>query len=118
MTDAEILIDLSREYYRAMLAADRDSLRRLFDPRASIIGQWQGGFRFDPVEKSIVGTGEAATGDGPFESRVEALTIAGDIAIVAVRNYCYRAWFTDYLSFAKDAGTWRIVAKTYHVHGE
>ena len=88
----------------------------MFDSRASVIGHWEGSLAFDSLDDFIESTVDAATGDGPFECRIDNLVAVGDTAVVTVGGYCYGVWFTDHLSMLKVDGTWRIVAKTYYAH--
>ena len=110
------LIALTNAYFQAMLDADEAALRRIFDPRASIIGHEGGAYDFASLDEFIATTPDARTGDRPFDCRIEGLTTVGDIAVVTVGNYCYGEWFTDHLSMMKVDGSWRIVAKTYYIH--
>ena len=112
------VIALADDYFKAMLDADEAALRRIFDPRASVIGHEDGKFDFASLDAFIASTSDAKTGDKPFDCRVEGLTTVGDIAVVTVGNYCYGTWFTDHLSMLKVDGSWRIVAKTYYAHPE
>ena len=116
LDDTDAVIALAARYFHAMVDADEEAIREIFDPRASIIGEWEGGLAFASVDKFVSGLGDAKTGDKPFEYRIENVTMVGDTAVVTVGNYCYGYWFTDHLSMMNVDGNWRIVAKTYYAH--
>ena len=114
--EADSVMSLAGDYVTAMLDADGERLRRLFDPRASVIGHADGVFDFSSLEDFIATTGDAKSGDGPFDYRIENLVLVGDTAVVTASNYCYGQWYTDHLSMLKVDGAWRIVAKTFYAH--
>lgn len=116
--EADDVVRVASDYYAAMVNADGDELRRVFHPKASIIGNFGGALEFAGLEDFIAGTGDAKTGDGPFETRLDGLTLLGDTANVTFSGYSYGAWITDHLSMLKIDGRWRIVAKTYYAHTE
>ena len=116
--EADAVISLASDYYAAMVDADVDGLRRVFHPKASIIGNFGGALEFVGLEEFIAGTGDAKTGDCPFETRLNGLTFLGDTAVVTISGYSYGAWITDHLSMLNIDGRWQIVAKTYYAHTE
>ena len=114
--EADAVIAVAEEYFKAMLYADEATLRRLFHPQASEIGNYDGRFEFGSLDDFIAGTSDAKTGDKPFDCCVDGLVLVGDTAVITFSNYCYGTWFTDHLSMIKIDGNWRIVAKTYYAH--
>ena len=114
--EADAVIALTSDYVTAMLDADEVAIRRIFDPRASVIGHDDGEFQFANLDVFASGLADAKTGDQPFDYRIEGLTLVGDTAVVTVGNYCYGSWYTDHLSMLRVDGAWRIVAKTYYAH--
>ena len=114
--EADAVIAVAGNYFRAMVDADEQELRRVFHPNASVIGHFGGKLEFASVDEFIKGTPHAKTGDKPFDYRVEGVVLEGDTAVVTVGNYCYARWFTDHLSMLKIDGRWQIVAKTFYVH--
>ena len=114
--EADAVIAVAGNYFRAMVDADEQELRRVFHPNASVIGHFGGKLEFAGVDEFIKGTPHAKTGDKPFDYRVEGVVLEGDTAVVTVGNYCYARWFTDHLSMLKIDGSWKIVAKTFYVH--
>ena len=116
--EADEAIKLATDYYAAMINSDADELRRVFHAKASIIGNFGGELEYIGLEEFISGTGDAKTGDGPFETRLDGLTLLGDTAVVTISGYSYGAWITDHLSMLKIRDQWQIVAKTYFAHPE
>jgi hypothetical protein len=110
------VIDLATDYYAAMVNSNGNELRRVFHSKASIIGNFGAELEYIGLEEFIGGTGDAKTGDGLFESRLDGLTLLGDTAVVTISGYSYGAWITDHLSMLKIEGRWQIVAKTYYAH--
>jgi hypothetical protein len=114
--EADEVVAVAGTYYTAMVDSDAAELRRVFHPRASVIGNFDGALEFTDLDGFIAGTAEAKTGAGPFEYRVEGLVLVGDTAVITVGGYCYATWFTDHLSMIKIDGAWRIVAKAFYAH--
>ena len=114
--EADAVIALAGDYFKAMVDADAPELRRVFHPKASVIGHFGKSLEFMSVDEFIASTPDAKTGDGPFDYRVEGVVLEGDTAVVTVGNYCYGRWFTDHLSMLRIDGAWQIVAKTFYVH--
>ena len=114
--DADAVIAVAGAYYKAMVDADEAELRRLFHPRASVIGHFGGALEFAGLDDFIAGTADAKTGDKPFDYRVEGLVLVGDTAVITLGGYCYGTWFTDHLSLVLADGNWRIVAKTFYAY--
>jgi len=114
--EADDVIAVAGRYFTAMVDADEAELRRVFHPRASVIGHFDGALEFADLDGFIASTADARSGDGPFEYRVDGLVLVGDTAVITVAGYCYATWFTDHLSMIKIDGDWRIVAKLFYAH--
>lgn len=114
--ETDQVIKLASDYYTAMVDADGEGLRRVFHPKASIIGNFAGALEYVGLEEFIAGSGDAKTGEGPFETHLDGLTLLGDTAVVTISGYSYGAWITDHLSMVKIDGRWQIVAKTFFAH--
>lgn len=113
--DMAVLPDLAVSYYSAMVAGDEGTLRRLFDPRAIIVGNYEGAFLWQDLEAFIEEARGLAGQHGKEECRVESLRVDADIATVAVRGRYTGLWFVDHLSFVRVGSVWKIVGKTFHV---
>ena len=116
--ETEAVIQIAADYYIAMVEGDGDTLRRVFHPRATVIGHVDGALEYTDLEEFIASTPDAKAGDGPFDYKVENLVIVDDTAVVSVGGYSYGRWFTDHLSMVKIEGRWQIVCKTFRCFPE
>ena len=116
MDEADATIAVAGDYFKAMVDADEAGLRRVFHPKASVIGHFDGELEFAGLDDFIASTPQAKTGNKPFDYRVDGIVLVGDTAVITVGGYCYGRWFTDHLSMLKVDGAWRIVAKTFYAH--
>lgn len=114
--EGDDVIAVAGAYYTAMVDGDEAELKRVFHPKASVVGNFDGELEFASLDEFIAGTADAKTGNKPFDYRVDGLTLVGDTAVVTVSGYCYGTWFTDHLSMIRLQGSWRIVAKTFYAH--
>ena len=114
--ETEAVVAVGERYYLAMVEADGAVLRAVFHPKASIIGHFDGALEFSSLEEFIATTPDAKTGAGPFDYRVDGLTLLGDTAVLTLGGYSYACWITDHLSLLKIDGNWQIVAKTFFAH--
>ncbi len=116
LDEADAVVAVAGDYFTAMVDADEAGLRRVFHPKASIIGHFDGALEFSGLDDFIKATPHAKTGDKPFDYRVDGLVLEGDTAVITVGGYCFGRWFTDHLSMLRIDGTWCIVAKTFYAH--
>lgn len=114
-SDASTVQEIAERYYSAMVAGDEAALRVLFDPRAIIVGNYEGAFLWQDLEAFIFETKGLIGQHGREECRVESLRIDGDIGTVVVRGRYVGMWFVDHLSAVRVGGDWKIVGKTFHV---
>jgi len=84
--DGSTIQEIAERYYRAMVAGDEVDLRELFDPRAIIVGNYEGAFLWLDLQAFIDETKVLIGQHGKEECRVESLRIDGDIGTVAVRG--------------------------------
>ena len=114
--ETDAIIALVADYFNAMIDGNEEELRRIFHPKASIVGNESNELVFMSLDEFIAITPEAKTGDQPFDYQIDGVAMVGDTAVVTVSNYCFGTWFTDYLSMVICKGKWRIVAKTFFDH--
>lgn len=120
-TDEAAVRALAQDYYDTMVAADEAGIRRVFDPRAPVVGHFQGQFMWASVDEFIDETREFFGKHGQLESRIEHVELHGDTAYAVVGGRYAALWFEDQLAMVKIDGTWRVVAKTFWVkpgHGQ
>ena len=106
---------LAQEYYDTMVAADEAGIRRVFDPRATMAGHFQGDFLWANIDEFIAETREFFGKHGKIESRIEHIALHGDTAYALVGGRYAGVWFEDQLLMVKADGTWRVSAKTFWV---
>lgn len=109
------VVETAERYYRAMVAGDRNALRNLFDPRASIIGHFEGEFLWQDLDRFIDEAESLVGQHGEQECRVENTRVDRDIATVCVGGRYAGLWFVDHLSMIERNGLWVIVCKSFNV---
>lgn len=106
-----------QEYFEGMYYRDVGRLRKAFLPTACLFGHLQDAFIHLPVEQWLAMVESrpipAESGE-PFDMRIVSTDVTGQVATVKVADLYRGLRFTDYLSFAKVDGQWRIVNKTFH----
>lgn len=114
----ETLIEAAVErYVLAMSVADEQGLRTAFHSSASVIGNYQGAIEWLSVDAYV---GEVLSAGLPPNHNpswtIGSIDITDDAAMVKVEDEFGSMKFTDYLSFLKIVGEWKIVGKLYHLH--
>jgi hypothetical protein len=111
------LENVARGYLDGMFYGDEAALRRVFHPKCPLFGHFNGRFEESSVDDFVAEVKAAPLPAGaPYVSAIVSMDLTGDIAIVKVTDTWANAEFTDYLTMAKDKGTWRIVNKSFYVH--
>jgi hypothetical protein len=107
---------LGDAYCAALWASDVDTLRDMFHARANLYGSGSDGLEEYTVEAwlDMVAARPAAEGVSSHEV-LHASCPAPDLGIVTLDAAARDREFTDTLSFVKLNGTWRVVAKTFHL---
>ena len=108
------------DYVHAMTFADEDRLRELFDPRAAIVGNYQGGIEWLSLSDFIdqIKSVDSPSPDQEPDYEILGIDTAGETASVKLRDSFAGANFTNYLSLLQIDGKWLIVHKLYYLHGE
>jgi len=114
--DTTAVLAVARLYYDGMHAADEAKLRKAFDPRASIIGNFDGDVSWMSVDDFVEECRSVHDRVGPYACRLESLDMVGDTAVARFGGRFIDIWFSDYLSMLKTAGGWSIVNKTFYAH--
>jgi hypothetical protein len=98
------------------MTGDEAKLASAFNPRACIVGTWEGKLYWQTREQYIAECVEGASHAGEYDLRITGMQFEGDTALVVVRNQFGGTYFSDDLSLVNDDGAWRIVHKTYYAH--
>ena len=116
MSDDEAAVRaLAQAYYDTMVAGDEAGMRQVFDPRAPIVGNFEGKLLWQDLDSFIAETEKLIGKHGVQESRIERADVIGDTALAVVGGRYAGLWFRDHLAMVKIEGTWRVAAKTFHV---
>ena len=114
--DIAAVIEVVRAYYDGMMEGDAAKLGRAFHPRASIVGNEEGGLSWSTLEEFVAECEGAASQAGPYEWRIDRLSFAGDTALVGLGGQFAGVWYSDDLSLVRTDDAWRIVHKTFYAH--
>lgn len=117
-SDIDAVTEVAGVYYEGMMAGDEAKLARAFHPRACIVGNEGGELYWGTLEEFTAECREAAAEAGPYEWRVDGVSLEGDTALVRLGNRYGGVWYTDDLSMVRIDGSWRIVHKTFYPHQE
>ena len=116
-TQMTLIVTTVQHYFDGMYHRDLGLLRKAFHPRAYLFGHLNGKFVhisldqwLDMVESRPV---PAESGE-PYDMKIVALDVTGQVATVKVADLYRGLRFTDYLSLAKVDDAWVIVNKTFH----
>jgi hypothetical protein len=114
--DVAAVIETVRAYYDGMLAGDEAKLTGAFHPRACIVGNEGGRLYWATVGEFVVDCQGAVAQAGPYEWRIDGLSLQGDTALVRLGGQYAGVWYSDDLSMVRIDGAWRIVHKTFYPH--
>lgn len=105
-------------YLDGILWGDADKLRRAFDAKANATGHF-GGRLWNDARETFIPDWVAAPplADGtPYQSVIDMIDRAGDIAVVKVTSRYFDDDYTDYLTLLRDEGAWQITHKAWFAH--
>jgi hypothetical protein len=105
------------DYVHAMAYADEGLMRDVFDPRASIVGNYLGETEWLSLDDFVGQIRENERGLPDHDPSFEILGIdkEGDSASVKLTTSFDGTDFCEYLSLLERDGNWFIVHKLYHV---
>ena len=116
-SDLQAISATVQDYFEGMYYRDISRLRRAFHPQACLFGYFKGAFVHIPLDQWL-GMVESrpmpAESGEPFDMRIVATDVTGQVATVKVADLYMGLRFTDYLSLTKVDGQWMIVNKTFH----
>lgn len=105
------------DYVHAMAYADEGLMRDVFDPRAGIVGTFQGETEWLSLEDFAEQIRKSERGLPDHDPVFEILGIdkEGDSASVKLTTSFDGMDFSEYLSLLERDGNWAIVHKLYHI---
>ena len=119
MSENDAIRELVQVYFDCMYESDADKAHLAFHPDARVVG-YMGGKLQDMAATdfaSFVASQQPSAKDKGEPAVLEVLScdIAGDTAVVRVRDDYLGMTFLDTLSLLKLDGQWRIYNKLYHI---
>ena len=114
---AETITQTVNDYVQAMAYADAGLLREVFDPRASIVGNYEGATEWLSLEDFIHQIRSSDQGLQEQQSEFEILGIdkTDDTASVKLTTRFGGSGFSEYLSLLERDRNWTIVHKLYYL---
>ena len=105
------------DYVHAMAYADESLMRDVFDPRASIVGTFEGEIEWLSLEDFVDQMRKSDRGLPNHDPAFEIMGIdkEGDSASVKLTTRFDGMDFYEYLSLLERDGNWSIVHKLYHI---
>jgi len=105
------------DYVHAMAYADEGLMRDVFDPRASIVGTFEGETEWLSLEDFVDQMRKTERGLPDHDPTFEIIGIdkEGDSASVKLTTSFDGMDFYEYLSLLEHEGNWSIVHKLYHI---
>ncbi|QCI97513.1 nuclear transport factor 2 family protein [Agrobacterium larrymoorei] len=116
---AETITQTVTDYVHAMTYADAGLMRDVFDPRAAIVGNYEGATEWLSLEDFIDQVRSTDSGFPHQESEFEILGIdkSGDSASVKLKTRISGVDYSEYLSLLERERNWTIVHKLYYLQG-
>ena len=94
----------------------RGEAHKAFHPRACIVGNEHGELYWATLDEYVAECKKAVAEAGPYEWRIDGLSIEGDTALVRLGSQYAGVWYSDDLSMLRIDDAWRIVHKTFYPH--
>ena len=116
--DVEAIQAVARDYLDGMVYADESKLRSAFHPAAAVVGHTGVRLDWDTVVSfvaAVLRDGGPAAGT-PYFAEIIAIEVTGDLAMVKLVDDYLGNRFTDYLTFLRHDGRWRICHKAFFEH--
>lgn len=108
---ADTISQTVNDYVQAMNDGDASLLREVFDPRASIVGNYEGATEWLSLEDFIHQIRSA--GEGLSDHQIIGIDRTGDTASVKLINNFAGIGFSEYLSLLERNKNWTITHKVY-----
>ena len=119
MTDAAPYAEIAevvRTYVEGMCQNDPAKLRAAMHERACSIGHFDDGLEWDGREGFIAVVDQSVKVPDPAPwFRINAISLAGDVATVQVEDIFLGQHYDDTLTLLHHEGRWMIVAKVFYL---
>ena len=116
MNDHEQVLAVVDAYCRGVYRGDVELLRSVFHPKAALFAEVRGQPYYRALEEylSVVANRQSPEAAGePFRMKPVSVEVIHEIACAKVYCPMYEYRYTDYLSFVRQEGKWRIVNKVF-----
>ena len=117
MADSETyaaIAEVVKTYVEGMCLNDPARLRAALHEKSCVIGHYAGGLEWDRRDAFIAAVGAAVEAPDPAPwHKINAISVAGDVATVQVENIWLGMHFDDTLTLLKHDNRWVIVAKVF-----
>lgn len=116
MTDHEAVLIAVDTYCQGVFRGDVGLLRSVFHPKAALFAEVRGQPYYKPLEEylAVVANRQSPEALGePYRMKPLAVEVTHEIAFAKVHCPMLGFHYTDYLSFVREAGRWRIVSKVF-----
>ena len=116
MGDHEAVLAAVDAYCRGIYRGDVALLRSVFHPKAALFAEVRGQPYYRPLEEylAVVANRQSPEALGEaFRMRPVAVEVTHEIAFAKVYCPMFEYHYTDYLSFVREDGRWRIVNKLF-----
>lgn len=116
--DFQAVAEVIAVYFDGLYESDTERLRRVFHPQAIYVSPTGGEFLHRDMETyfAVVEKRPSPKSRGePRRDLIRSIEFAGpDMARAVVHCAIGEKYFTDYLTFVRIDGAWRIMAKVFH----
>lgn len=116
-TDEKEIRSVIDDYFNGMYHSDAEKLGRAFHSGGRITGYDEGKLIDNPISgfiQFVAGVTPPAEEGEAYEMDVVSIDITGDMAIAKVTDLYKGLRLTDYLTFLRIEGVWKIVNKIFH----
>ena len=114
---SETITQTISDYVHAMTYGDDNLMREVFDPRASITGNFEGATEWLTLEDFIdqIRSGDRGLPDRDPSFQILGVDTVGDTASVKLTTTFAGMHFSEYLSLLQRDRNWSIVHKVYYL---
>ncbi|NTF32372.1 nuclear transport factor 2 family protein [Rhizobium skierniewicense] len=116
---AETITQTVTDYVQAMTDGDASLLRAVFDPRANIVGNYEGATDWLSLEDFIhqIRSSDQGQTDNPPQLQILGIDQTGDTASVKLTTRLAGMDFCEYLSLLRRDKNWTIIHRLYYLNG-
>ena len=113
------LFDAVETYFNALYYCDLELFDQVFHPASSLFDADQGDVTVDPIRdyRNVISqrVSPASKGQEREDEIIMIDWLSSDCATVKVRLRIHDNIFVDHLCFVRGQGSWRVVAKLWHL---